>query len=51
MKKYVVYFINWEGEWEEEVFDNKNEAEKYVEKQEDNLNGMDEAYEIKEENR
>ena len=51
MKKYVVYFINWEGEWEEEVFDHECEAEAYVEEKENNLNGMDEAYEIKEENR
>ena len=51
MKKYVVYFINWEGEWEEEVFNHKHEAEEYIEERENNLNGMDEAYEIKEEDR
>lgn len=51
MKVYVVYFINWEGEWEEEVFNNKIEAEKYVEQWEVNLNDIDEAYEIKEEER
>lgn len=30
--KYVVYFGNWEGEWEDEIFDNINDAEAYIEK-------------------
>ena len=51
MKKYIVYFINWEGEWEEEVFNNRKDAEEYVKERENNLNDIDEAYEIKEEDR
>lgn len=51
MKVYVVYFINWEGEWEEEIFNHKHEAEIYIEKNENNLNDIDEAYELREEER
>lgn len=37
MKKYVVYFENWNSAEEDKVFDKEEDAEKYIEEQEDTL--------------
>lgn len=37
MKKYVVYFENYDGTDEIEIFDKKEDADKYIEKQEENI--------------
>ena len=35
MKKYVVYFENWDGTDELEIFDKEEDAEEYVRKYEE----------------
>lgn len=50
MERYGVYFVNWEGVWMDEVyevFDNREDAEKFVEELEEKEDGMlacDEGY-------